>query len=93
MELIPTETADPVQDEGIHEPKEKLLRQRPDGKFLGTAEERACHHRHYETRQEASQEITEYIEIFCNRQRQQKRLWYLSPTAYERRYYEKQLAA
>ena len=46
-----------------------------------------------EFREEAIREITEYIEIFYNRQRRRERLGYLSPAAYERRYYEKQLAA
>jgi hypothetical protein len=34
------------------------------------------------------QEITEYIEIFYNRQRRQKRLDYLSPAAYERKHFK-----
>lgn len=34
----------------------------------------------------------EYIEIFYNRQRKQAKLGYLSPTAYEKQYYQ-QLAA
>jgi transposase InsO family protein len=36
---------------------------------------------------EAMQEITEYTEIFYNRQRRQKRLDYLSPAAYEQNYF------
>ncbi|MBS4096579.1 MAG: IS3 family transposase [Sulfuricella sp.] len=39
------------------------------------------------------QEISEYIEVFYNRQRKQARLGYLSPAAFTRRYYENQLAA
>jgi transposase InsO family protein len=38
-------------------------------------------------------EITEYIEIFYNRQRRKKRLGYLSPAAYEREYYKELSAA
>ena len=38
-------------------------------------------------------EITEYIEIFYNRQRKQARLGYLSPAAFMRQYYEKLFAA
>jgi len=38
-------------------------------------------------------EITEYIEIFYNRHRRQERIGFLSPFAYERQFYEKQLAA
>ena len=42
------------------------------------------HHRCYISRQEAIQDITEYIEIFYSRQRKQKRPGYLSPVAYEK---------
>ena len=65
----------------------------PMESFWGTLKNELVHHRRYATRQEATREITEYIEIFYNRQRRQKRLGYLSPAAYERRYYEKQFAA
>ena len=41
-------------------------------------------HRHFVTRQQAIREITEYIEVFYNRQRLQRQLDYLSPAAYER---------
>jgi len=51
------------------------------------------HHRKYGTRQEAMQESSEYIEVFYNRQRRQKRLGYLSPVAYEKKFYEKSMAA
>ena len=50
------------------------------------------HHRCYGTRQEAIQEITEYIEVFYNRQRRQARLGYLSPAAYERQFYALRMA-
>jgi DNA (cytosine-5)-methyltransferase 1 len=36
---------------------------------------------------------TEYIEVFYNRERRQKRLGYLSPAAYARKYYARQGAA
>jgi transposase InsO family protein len=48
-------------------------------------------HRQYSTRQEAILDITEYIEIFYNRQRRQKKLDYLSPAAFEQRFYKQQL--
>ncbi|WP_295625313.1 IS3 family transposase, partial [uncultured Nitrosomonas sp.] len=38
-------------------------------------------------------EITEYIEIFYNRQRRQKRLGYLSPAQFTQRYYANLLVA
>jgi putative transposase len=39
------------------------------------------------------QEITEYIEIFYNRQRRQKRLGYLSPAGFEQQYFKELRAA
>ena len=65
----------------------------PMESFWGTLKNELVHHRRYTSRQEAIQEITEYIEIFYNRQRRQKRLGYLSPSAYERQFYERQLEA
>ncbi|OQY02160.1 MAG: hypothetical protein B6I26_01910 [Desulfobacteraceae bacterium 4572_130] len=38
-------------------------------------------------------EITEFVEIFYNRQRIQKRLGYMSPLEFKREYYKNQLAA
>ncbi|MFC1916843.1 IS3 family transposase, partial [Chloroflexota bacterium] len=37
--------------------------------------------------QEAIHDITEYIEIFYNRQRRQTSLGFLSPAVFEQRYY------
>jgi transposase InsO family protein len=51
------------------------------------------HHRRYRSRQEAMQDITEYIEVFYNRQLRQATLGYLSPVAYEQKFYAGQLAA
>ena len=65
----------------------------PMESFWGTLKQELVHHRRYRTRQEAIQEITEYIEIFYNRQRRQARLGFLSPAAYEQRFYAGQLAA
>ena len=59
----------------------------PMESFWGTLKQELVHHRHYRSRQEAIGDITEYIEIFYNRQRQQARLGFLSPAAYEQRYY------
>jgi putative transposase len=41
----------------------------------------------------AQREITEYIEIFYNRIRKQARLGYLSPAAFNQKYYAKRIAA
>ena len=64
----------------------------PMESFWGTLKTELVHHRRFATRQEATVAIREYIEIFYNRQRKQARLGYLSPSAYERQYYQKQAA-
>jgi putative transposase len=65
----------------------------PMESFWGTLKQELTHHRRYRTRLEAIRDITEYIEIFYNRQRRQARLGFLSPVAYEQRYYAGLLAA
>ena len=65
----------------------------PMESFWGTLKQELVHHRRYRTRREAIQDITEYIEIFYNRQRRQARLGFLSPAAYEQKYYQGLLAA
>jgi len=65
----------------------------PMESFWGTLKQELIHHRHYRSRQEAIKDITEYIEIFYNRERRQERLGFLSPAAYARKYYDGQLAA
>ena len=65
----------------------------PMESFWGTLKQELVHHRHYRTRREAIRDITEYIEIFYNRLRRQARLGFLSPAAYEQRFYAGLLAA
>lgn len=65
----------------------------PMESFWGTLKQELVYHRRYRSRQEAIQDITEYIEVFYNRQRRQKRLGYLSPAAYEQRFYAEKRAA
>jgi putative transposase len=65
----------------------------PMESFWGILKQELTNHRRYRTRQEAIQDITEYIEIFYRRQRRQARLGFLSPVAYEQRYYAGLLAA
>jgi putative transposase len=65
----------------------------PIESFWGTLKNELVHHRRYATRWEAMREITEYIEIFYNRQRRQKRLGYLSPAAFQRKHYKELNAA
>lgn len=57
----------------------------PIESFWGMLKIELVHHRRYASRRETMQKITEYIEIFYNSQRRQKRLGYLSPAACERR--------
>ena len=65
----------------------------PMESFWGTLKQELVHHRHYTTRQEAIRDITEYIEIFYNRQRCQAKLGYLAPVVYLQKYYAGLLAA
>jgi len=51
------------------------------GTFFGTLKREIVHHRKYRTRQEAMAEISEYIEVFYNRQRRHANLGNLSPAA------------
>jgi transposase InsO family protein len=61
--------------------------------FWGILKQELIYHRHYLTRQEAIRDIKEYIEIFYNRQRIQAGLGFLSPAAYEQKYYARILAS
>lgn len=65
----------------------------PMESFWGTLKSELIYHRRYKTRQEAINEITEYIEIFYNRQRRQAKLGFLSPAAFEQKFYERQQVA
>jgi len=57
----------------------------PMESFWGTLKTEMVHHRKYASRKEAESEAREYIEIFYNRQRIQKRLGFCSPAAFERK--------
>lgn len=65
----------------------------PMESFWGMLKSELIHHRRYKTRQEAIRELTEHIEVFYNRQRRQAKLGYVSPTVYERQFYEGKAAA
>jgi putative transposase len=65
----------------------------PMESFWGTLKNELVYHQRYVTREQAIREITEYIEIFYNRQRRQARLGYLSPVAYGRHFSMKKAAA
>ena len=51
--------------------------------FFGTLKRELVYHRHYATRDEAKQDIFEYIEVFYNRQHRHSTLGYHSPAEYE----------
>jgi len=59
----------------------------PMESFWGMLKQELVYHCHFRTRQEARQAITEYIEIFYNRQRIQAGLGFLSPVSFAKRYY------
>jgi putative transposase len=61
----------------------------PMESLWGILKTKLVHHRRFKTRQQAVQEITEYIEIFYNRQRKQERLGYLSPAQFTQQYNSK----
>ena len=65
----------------------------PMESFWATLKTELVFHRNFATRQQAIRAVTEYIEVFYNRQRLQRQLDYLSPAAFERRYNEQRLAA
>lgn len=65
----------------------------PMESFWGILKQELIHHRHYRSRREAMAEITEYIEVFYNRQRIQKKLGFLSPVTYAQRFYAGVLAS
>jgi putative transposase len=65
----------------------------PMESFWGILKQELVNHRHYRSRREAIEDITEYIEIFYNRERLQTRLGYLSPVVYIQKYYAGLLAA
>ena len=54
----------------------------PMESFWGTLKNELVHHRRYETRAQAKSEITEYIEIFYNRQRRHSKLGNLAPAVF-----------
>ena len=53
--------------------------------FFGTLKRELVYHRHYTSRDEATQDIFEYIEVFYNRQRRHSTLGYDSPAEFEAR--------
>lgn len=56
--------------------------------FFANMKKETVHWRHFQTIEEARQVIFEYIEVFYNRQRIQKRLGYLSPIQWLKQWYQ-----
>ena len=65
----------------------------PMESFWGTLKTELVHHRRYDTREQARREISEYIEIFYNRQRRHSRLGNRSPAAFALQWARQQPAA
>jgi transposase InsO family protein len=65
----------------------------PMESFWGMLKQELIYQHHFRTRTEARQAITEYIELFYNRQRIQNKLGFISPVAYTQQYYTGLLAA
>lgn len=64
----------------------------PMESFWGTLKNELVHQRRYDTREQARRDITEYIEIFYNRQRRHSRLRNLSPAAFVQQWARQQSA-
>ena len=60
----------------------------PTESFFGTVKSELINHCQYQTRDEARTQVFYYIEAFYNRRRLHSSLGYLSPEAYEKRYYQ-----
>ena len=65
----------------------------PMESFWATLKNELVHHRRYRTREEARGEITEYIELFYNRQRRHSKLGNLSPAVFAQQAKSHQLRA
>ena len=65
----------------------------PIESFWGSLKNELVYHRKFATRDQATKEIAEYIEVFYNRQRTQERLNYLSPAAFTQRFHLSRIAA
>jgi putative transposase len=61
--------------------------------FFSILKKEIIHWHFYPTRDQARQAVFEYIEVFYNRQRAQKRLGYLSPVQYLKQWQQSQIQA
>jgi len=58
----------------------------PAESFFHTLKTELIHHRRFETREQAKQEIFEYIEVFYNRQRKHSTLGYRTPVEFDQQH-------
>jgi putative transposase len=58
----------------------------PSESFFHTLKTELTYHRRYRTREEAKQDLFEYIEVFYNRQRRHSSIGYQAPLAYDATY-------
>jgi transposase InsO family protein len=58
----------------------------PAESFFHTLKTELIHHRHFETREQAQQEIFEYIEVFYNRPQKHSALAYRTPAEFDQLY-------
>jgi putative transposase len=65
----------------------------PMESFWGSLKTELVHHRRFATRAEAKASITEWIEVFYNRQRRHSRLGNLAPAVFARQFYNQARAA
>ena len=65
----------------------------PMESFFGTLKNELVYQKKYNTQSKAIKDITEYIEIFYNRERIQAKLGYLAPANYMKQYYEMRCAS
>jgi putative transposase len=61
--------------------------------FFHTLKTECVYHERYENREQAKQNIFEYVEVFYNNQRRHSTLGYLSPAEFERRYFQQHLCS
>jgi putative transposase len=61
--------------------------------FFHTLKTECVYHERYANREEAKQNIFEWVEVFYNNQRRHSTLGYLSPAEFERRYFQQQLCS
>jgi len=65
----------------------------PMESFWGMLKQELIYQSHFRNRYEARQAITEYIELFYNRQRVQSSLGFMTPAAFAQKYYSELLVA